>query len=378
MNNEERKEEKKRKGVKELVDGKMDEYGVTKRSIYSIIGITGCLALTLVWSIVGTNFDPAVFASWGYWVAIIIQFAISIFSMVTGRQIGDDVGRNNKNGQYKIELKEYENQYNHIDKINMFEHFEPWLVSSYRERKVEEKIKEALRDFGIKQPEVLDLDWEDIEKLNKPFRKSWLGTPFEGKYPNNETIFLSLDEEQIQALKAIKKGAIKVPYVSASYFMNALKGTSVDEWDRAAKSDKKKGAKLASGYSYRIVLMLVISVALNGIVPVPYEEMAAASVAINIAQRVFTLISSTIWGFYLGMKVVDMDIIFLAYKTLVLKTYVSECESGAYKPESIAEKAKRQYNEYEEEKKKAADSVVTPEVMGEIGGPVLIGGGANV
>ena len=366
------KEERKNKSVKEIIDGKMDAYGMTRRSVYSILGILGCLTLTLVWSIVGTNFDPAVFLTWNYWISLIIQFAIAIFSMITGRQIGDDMSRNRPDGQFRRELAGYERERTKIDSIGMFEYFETWL-EIYRAKKVMNKTKETLREFGIKQDEVLDLDLHDIPQLRKPFKKSWVGTPFEGKYENDETIFMSLDDEQIEAIMQIRKGAVKVPYVSSSYFMNALKETSVDEWNRAAKADKKKGLRLASGYSYRIAIMLAVSVALNGIVPAPYENAVAATVAMNVVQRVFTLISSSLWGYYLGTKVVDMDIVFLAYKSLILKTYTSECESKTFVPETIKEKAEREYNEYKEAERQAAESVITPETVGENGFVLLEG-----
>ena len=359
-----REDAKINKGLKALVDGKVEEYGITKRTLYSSIGIFGCLILTIVMSITGIGFNPDVFMTWNYWTGMIIQFAIAIFAMITGRQIGDDTKRNRPNGQFRRGLLDYKKQYDAIETGNIFEFFEDWL-DWFRERKLQRKIIMTLRDFGVKQKEVLDLDYNDLENLSHPFEKDWKGTPFEEKYFNkkkneSKTIFQSLTEDQIEAVKKIHEGYVRVPYVSPSYFMDALKGTSVDEWERAAKSDKKTGAKLASGYTYRIFAMLVTSLIANGLISVPYDD--PKDVALNIAMRIFILITSTIWGIYLGFKIVDMDTVFLAYKTYVLKSYVSEYNSGQYKPESIEEKAEREYNEYQEEQRKAKEAVVTPEV----------------
>lgn len=367
MQNEQKQEEKKAKSVRAIIDGKIDEYGLTKKTFYSALGIFGCLVLTIVMSITGMGFDPSVFATWNYWTGMIIQFGIAIFAMITGRQIGDDTQRNRPDSQFRKELGYYRAEYNKITDSKIFEFFEGWL-EFYRERKLEKKVIETLRDFGIKQVQVLDLDIQDLPNLKNPYRKDWSGTPFYEKYYDkkkgkSETFFKSLTENQIEALRQIMQGAVKVSKVSSSYFMNALKGTSVDEWERAASSDKKKGAKLASGYSYRLFMMLVLSLTVNGIIAVPYES--AGEVALNIAMRIFVLITSTIWGIYLGFKVVEMDIVFLAYKTYILKMYNDEMARGVYKTETIEEQAEREVEEFEEEQRKAAESVTEPEPVEE-------------
>lgn len=368
-------EDKRKKDLKAIIEGKMDEYGMTKKTVYSVLGILGCLALTIVMSITGIGFNPDVFLTWNYWVAMIIQFAIAIFAMITGRQIGDDTKRNKPDGQFRRELTNYSRQYKKIEGGGIFEFFEDWL-DWYRERKIRRKIIVTLHDFGIKQKEVLDLDYSDLDNLLHPFVKDWTGTPYEEKYYNKEkneskTTFLSLTETQVEALKKIMEGYVTVPDVSASYFMDALKGTSVDEWDRAAKSGKKKGAKLANGYTYRIFIILVSSLVTNGLISVPYEN--ASDVALNIAMRIFILVTSMIWGIYLGMKIVDMDTVFLTYKTYVLKKYCDEYESGKFKPESIEQKAAKEYNKYQEEERKARESVMTPELIDDddVGVPLL-------
>lgn len=359
------REDKKNKDIKSIVEGKLDNYGITKKSIYATIGIIGCLFLVVVMSITGTDFKTDVFVTWNYWITLMIQYGIAIFSMITGRSIGDDTQRNKPNGQYRRELKNYSDNYARIDKLGIYEHFEKWLVT-YRERKRQKKIADILRDWHISQSEVLDLDIAELPNLSSPWKKNWENTQFYEKYLNHdtgksETIFRSLTDEQIEVLRQIMNGKVQVPNVDASYFLNALKGTSVDEWERAAKADKKKGAKVVSGFTYRLIMMLAISVALNGLIPAPYEDTSVSTVFLDLAKRLFTMISSTIYGIFLGIKVVEMDIVFLGYKSLILKTYGDEYENGTFRPETVEEQARREYEEAEEKRKKAIESVVVPE-----------------
>ena len=124
------------------------------------------------------------------------------------------------------------------------------------------------------------MDLTDLDNLRNPWVKDWKDTPYEEKYfdpkkGESKTKFLSLSEDQIEVVKHILAGGIQVSFVSPSYFLNALKGTSVDEWERASKADKKRGSKLASGYSYRLFVMLVLSLISNGLMAVPYESASA-------------------------------------------------------------------------------------------------------
>lgn len=345
-------EEARKKGVRALVEGKLEQYGATKRTMYSIIGILGCLLLTVVMSITGLGFDSSAFMTWDYWTGMIIQFGIAIFAMITGEQMGDDTQRNKPNSQFRRELDHYRKERERIDSLSIFDHFEAWL-SWYRYRKLQKKIRDTIHEFAIKQDEVLNLDLTDVDKLAEPYEKDWTGTPYYDKYLNprtgkSVTRFLSLSDDQREALKAVLSGAVKMPEVSSSYFMNALKGTSVDEWERASKADGKKGQKLASGYSYRMVSMLLVSLVINGLMPMPYES--ASAVALNIATRMFVLVSSAVWGIFLGFKIVEMDIVFLSYKTYILKLYCDEYESKKFSPYTVEEQADREYKAYEEKR----------------------------
>ena len=348
------------KNARETIEKKMEAAGVTKRTLYSGVGIFGCLLVTVVMSITGIGFNPDVFFTWNYWTGMIIQFAISIFSMITGQQIGEDIHRNNPNSQYRIELRAYRSTYEVLDQSGLISYFDAWLTV-YRAKKLEKKIEQTLLDLGMKQKQVLDLDMTEIYKLDKPFRKDWTDTPYYEKYLDpktgkSETVFKSLSEEQIEALKWILQGKVTLAYISPSYFLNALNESGSDEWDSAAAADKRKPQKMVSGYTYKLFTMLVISAITNGIFASPYDD--GGSVWLSIASRIFALITSTVWGVFLGFQIVKMDTVYLSYKSYILKLCHDDCVSGRFKPETIEEQALRELEEYE-------SSVVVPEVVTE-------------
>lgn len=366
---EQLKTKQQKKDLKALLDGKMDDYGVTKKTIYSVFGLLGCLFLVIVLSITGANFDPNVFLTWNYWVMLIIDYAIAIFSMITGRQMGDDMNRNSPEKQYRRELKNYSIQYKRLEDGKMEAHFPAWL-DVYKDKKLVNKIHEILKDWHIFQFEVLDLDLSELKNLKNPYKKEWEGTLYYEKYLHEEldpkthqktkvscTYFKSMSNDQVEIIRAILEGEVTVSEVSSSYFLNALKGMSTDEWERASKAEKKKGWFVSSGYIYRLVCLLALSIVLNGIVPSPYGS-SAATIWLNIARRVFVMVTSTTWGIYLGMKVVDMDCVFLCYKTLIITEYANDVDSGDFKFKTEEEIGKEQYEKKLEEDKRVADAVV--------------------
>ena len=75
------------------------------------------------------------------------------------------------------------------------------------------------------------------------------------------------------------------------------------------------------------------------------------------------MVTSVIWGIFLGFKSVELDITFLAYKTYIIKMYADEYKDGKFKPETIEEKAERELREYEEQVKKKESETITPTIV---------------
>lgn len=365
------------KDLKKLMGGKMEAKGITKKTIYSVLGILVCGALTIVLSITGARFDPTKIMTVAFWVGVAITWGLAIWSMISGERIGDDYSHNNPKGQFRAELKKYDERYQSLDGKSLIAVFPDWL-DFYKDELLQKKIKDLLvRDYHIVQLEVLDLDMTELGSLKEPYKKDWRGTRFASKYQGNEepfvTYFDSLTDSQIKVVKAVKEGKVKIADNHYTYFLSALTKYTTDMWEEAASQQKWKGIKTAASFAARLIVIMMWSVIENGIVPEVYDS-PAATMALNIASRLFTITSSTIAGIWIGMKMVDTDTTFLAYKTLILKTCEDDVDAKKFVYESPAARAKRLYEERqkaiqeEEEKRRkeqeeAAKNVVTPEVV---------------
>lgn len=331
--------------------GKLAQWGITRKSIYSGIAIVGCLFLVIVLSVVGAQFNKELLKSTAYWVSVSILAGLSVFGLVTGQQIGDDSSRNTPEGNFRKTLGNYDIIHDKIDNADGFIYFGGWL-ENYRERKLEKKCFEIIRDSGYRQREVLDLDPYEVESLkDKPLKKEWEGTPYEIKYKKlgkETTIFMRITEEQAEAIRYAMSGKVKVSKIPEEFFMNALDTKAVDMWESAANASRNKNNFLRINYGYRLFGLVLSSIILNALDPLS-KSGGAASVAYNLAVRVFVLLVSVIWGIFLGYALTKIDTIYINYKVSILNLYDKEKEKGIYQYETVEQQAEKEYEEYEKQ-----------------------------
>ena len=340
---------------KAWLSGKLDRYGMTKRSIYSMLSVIACIGFIIVLSIAQATFNPEKLKSIAYWVNLSIQVAVSIFGMIAGKQAGDDMGRNAPDGQYRTTLRNYGVIISRIKELEIYAYLSDWLVI-YREKKLKEKIKNLLYENGIKQLEVLDLDFSELDcLLEKGYMKDWSQTPYRAKYFNEKeeksiTYFVSYTREQIALIRFIKEGKVKVSEVPISFFISAINESTKDMWESSAKANKKKGLYLGSSYLYKIISLAFVSVMTAGLEPLINGGTNQSQVWLDTISRIFTLILAVVWGFFIGMELVKIDLNYLEFKQEILNLYLEEYRNKIFVPKSVEEKAKEQYKERMEKK----------------------------
>ena len=348
-------ENKTNKVEQQIEDNKsVSKYKMSKKTLFSMLSVLVCLVLIVVLSFTGAIFNPEVLKNLTYWINVILSCAICIFGMITGQQMGDDMSRNNPQGQFRMSLKKYSANYKKVDENKKSSYFEDWL-DLYRQKKIFRKMRRILKDNGVHQMEVLDLDLSELSNLLSPWKKEWEHTPHYEKYKVGEesiTYFLSYTEEQIEVIKYCLKGEVKVSYLPQSFFMDALNQSEKDMWESAATSSAKKNLYLGSSYAYRLLALVAVSIVFAGLQPQSYDQYNITVAIINFVSRIFTLTMAVIWGIYIGFELVKIDISFIDFKSDILGQYSNEYDSGEFKPESLEDRAKRIYEEAEKNKPK--------------------------
>ena len=278
---------------------KFGRLGMTKKSLYSVLSVLACVVLIFALSIAQLGFDSEFYKSVDYWVNLGLLAGLSIFGMFTGEQIGDDISRNNPNGRFRKSLAKYSQKHKQVDDKKLFSYFEDWL-EIYRDKKIERKIKEVLKDNGIMQFEVLDLDQMELDNLKKGWRKDWTGTDKFSKYYNEKTkesvtYFLSYTDEQIEAIKFCLRGKVKVSKLPSSFFTDALTAYEKDMWESSAHAHQKKNAYLSVNTTYKLIGLIAFSFIISGLHPVTQEGLTFSQVILSLGSKLFTLVTSLVW-----------------------------------------------------------------------------------
>jgi hypothetical protein len=347
---------KENKVEKAVEKNRLARYGVTKKSLYSILSVIFCLLLIVTISVTGAQYKPELLKDPVYWIGVAINSGLCIYGMITGQQMGDDMARNNPSGQFRLSLSNYRVAFKNVDESKASSYFSEWL-EDYREKKIKRKIRRHLKDNGIHQMEVLDLGQNELSNLLTPWKKDWKDTPYEEKYYKENTgtcitYFLAYNEDQIEVIRECLTGKVKVSQLPESFFMNAFNQTEVDTWESAGNSSKKKNAFLGVSYAYRLGGLFLFSAILQGLWRDPNQVYNWSQIFIDLTARIFVVLTAVVWGIYVGMEMVKIDIMYIDFKSDVLNRCYREIKDGEYKPESIEEKAKKQYEKYEREKPK--------------------------
>ena len=331
----------------DVINGRLGKYGVTRKSLYSIASVLICILLVVVLSLVQAAFDVNKLATVGFWIEFVILAGFSIFGMIGGQRTSDDVQRNKPDGAFRKTLKKFLGILNFITGNAIFAFLDDWLIF-YRERKLKVKTEAFLKGLGIKQMEVLDLDLTELDNLSNPYKKDWSNTLYKGKYKDDTTYFLSLSEEQIEAVKFVFAGGVKVSNLNSTYFTTAVNLTDRDMWESAAKQDQKKGSYILVNYSYRLVMLLVLCVVSTALTSGMFEETVAETV-LTLVKRIFCIMTAYVWGIFIGNQIVKIDLAYLEFKISILQLYKTECESGLYKHVDIDTMAKQEYELQQEQ-----------------------------
>lgn len=329
----------------QLTNDGLLKYGVTKKTLFTGLSIIAGVGLIAIISFLNAVFSPEKLKTWTYWAEVAISVGICIYGMVTGLQLGDDLSRTNQKGAFKKVVAKYFDIYSLIcaEGKKYFAFFSDWLTV-YKERLLKNKQEEVLKSYGVYQMEVLCLDRNELDSLTQPYKKDWHETQFVGKFKDDTTYFLSYTEEQIAAIKACMDGQIKVSDIPHTFFESVYDSTAKDMWESAAHAEKKKALYIVWNYAYKIAALIAMSILLNGLIPGSKDGAAGL---LSFGGRLITLITSVIWGIYVGYEVVKIEVTYIEFKTIILNQFYTEVETKVFVPKTLEEKAKEAYDKKE-------------------------------
>lgn len=294
-----------------------------------------------------------------------ILLALAIYGTVAGRAEGMQWFVKKAHGLYMFTYNEYLKVVDDIKPFKLF--LDQWLDILF-EKKRKQKMYYALSLHNISDVRVLDLDLSELNELKHIYRKDWLHDPKYGpsrhakQYAKGDvegepyvSYFNSYTDEQIEVIRAILTGTIKVDKLTETYFLSPSVGKKGDAYYNAPGEKKEENTVSVWLILSRIALFVLSAILLSNLGFEIYEIASGDDGVAVIVQRlidccsrIFTLFSSVVWGFSVGGKVIDVRQFYLNYRKIVLEDYRDEYNTKVFVPVNINMERK---NAYEEEQK---------------------------
>lgn len=321
------------------------EYLSDKKTIFTIFCLSIAFVLVILISF-GVNLFFQPLNSSEFLTNLAISFALCVYCLYFGLPEGKNLYQKKQNGRYKIALINFQEIRGKV-KIRDNE-FNQWLEKYYQENK-RDYLVAILTLHGNINPYVLDLDYSELDNLNKPFKKSREGTEFEGR---EDTYFRSLNDDQIKIIKEIFEGKIKVEKIPNEFFKTINGKIILSEYVEQARINRKNTLTYAFLIFYRILMVFVFaflfSVLGYNIATYSGDNLAQEVVGrvIQTVSRIWTMLSSFVYGFSVGKIIVMRESKILEYKTRVNELFLNDKNFVAVNENIIA---KKEFDKYMEE-----------------------------
>lgn len=337
-----------------MKDSVYKEYIRDRKTILTFIAMTIAFAICILLSF-GTNFYFKA-TDESFLPELAISFALCVYCLFFGIPEGKNLHQKKIGGRYEVARRHFLSEREIT--IQRDNEFNQWLDKYYEDRK-KEYFETILDMHGITNFLVLDLDLNELDSLHKPYKKDWSDTAFAGR---KITYFKSLTDDQISLIRDIFTGKIHVDKIPNDYFKTLNGKMVLSEYIEQSRVQKKNNFLYFSLIMYRLLLVFAFAFVFSSF---GFELIQASDPTqilertINTTSRVWTMISSFIYGFAVGQIMTIKESEILEFKYNINRLFNNDKEFVAIPEEELA---KREYEKYEKEKE--ANTVIPERIDG--------------
>lgn len=300
---------------------------MNRKILLGSISIILCVALIAVCSFIPLIVRPQLDRE--FWINEALIVAITIFSLISAMFIGQ---ASNAQDERSNLAKARASFLETIKKIININAFSQWIKKVMQPNDVNAVKERKMREVGIEDYSVLDLEYAEI--------KSLLETP--QKY--NGRFYKGISKRQINALLKIKRNGVNVSLVEPDYYLYA-KSISDNRTitERSSREGIKKSLFLTRSIIFKVLITLVVAViiALFAIGDKSDPNWWKEAILQFIA-RLWALVSSSFMGYIVGCQVNDIDASYIEMRIVVQNMFLQDKE---FKPIDTQEEAKQEFIE---------------------------------
>lgn len=316
------------------------EYLKDRKTIFTIFCLSIAFILTIILGF-GTSFFFRPLDNATFWGDLAISFALCVYCLYFGVPEATDLYKKKKDGRYQNAEISFLKVRDDVSKRD--NDFNQWLENYYVKNR-DDYFLMILSLHGSINKQVLDLDRNELSNLSHPYKKDWKDTEFEGR---KTTYFRSMNDEQIEIVKEIFDGKIKVERIPNDYFKTLNGKVVANEYITQCRLKKKQTWHYAFLIIYRIIMVFAFAFVFS-IFGVQIENAQSGSEildrVITTISRIWTMLSSFVYGFSLGKIMVMNEASTIEYKTRTNEMFINDKEFKAISNEDLARK---EYEDYE-------------------------------
>lgn len=301
-------------------NGKYIDFYSDKTTVLRYVALSFAFILVIALSFGAKFFLQTEFDSADFWGDFGLSAALCVYCLFIGMPEAKDAYRKKREGRYQTCMSEFRAVRGRV--MPRDADFDEWLEVFYKEQKLD-YYHQILTVNGITEYKVLDLDISEVEKLSQPYHKEWESGAV--------TDFKTMTPDQIKVIERILRGKIKVKKIPNDAFKTTNGKIIANEYVSQSKQEGRDNMTYVGLIISRLVLMLAISflLAIFGVELAKAEDAEQVlNQVIDTISRIWTMLSSYMYGFSIGRMMVTNECNRIEFKTRVNIRF--ESQSGTY------------------------------------------------
>lgn len=299
---------------------------MNRKILLGVSSLFICIVLIAVCSFVPFIIDPTQWQTVEFLTDELIIVAIVIFSMVAAMFIGQAGNAQDDRSNLSKSRSKFLVSVTRITNINAFNQ---WIKKVMQPNDIKTMKERIMRQVGIKDFKVLDLEDSEIKAL--------LETP--QKY--GELYYKGLTQKQIDTILKIKHGKYEVELVEPEYYLSAknlIDSRTITE--RSSKEGMKKGLYLTRSIVSRVVLTVLTAMIFASLMRDVTADGDIGEATLKFISRLWAMISSSFMGYIVGCQINDIDSEYIDMRLTVHNMFLQDT---TFVPLDSQEEAKQEF-----------------------------------
>lgn len=285
----------------------------TKDLLYIVLTLIIVIAMNVLSTLAGGEFNFDNFSEREFWSNLLLNLSIVLICTITAIPYG--VSTTKLGGRY---LSDYDNFLKAFERIRFKLYlFSQWHAVKYQ-RELHDKQVKYLLTKGVKQAElVLQLDLQDLDDLEVPFKKNINGT---------DIYFNSLTDAQIKACKKVFAGKVTIKKLPDYYFLYVDGQGGSTFYEQASLEKKVERAYLVGSICSKLAISFAFTSIWTGLVmdAYIYDNTELAKIIVNMLARIYSAVQSIFNGINIGQNYVYKKCYYINGKSQILDEFYTD------------------------------------------------------